>query len=201
MDGAIARMKDIVISNLYKSYDNNCVLNDLSIVLKSGQITALMAPSGAGKTTLLRILMNLETADAGSIEGLDDSRISTVFQEDRLCEQLNTIDNIRLVNTENTRKDIIEALKIVELGHAAYQKVSELSGGMRRRVSILRALMSKYDLLLLDEPFRGLDAETKKIVMLDTLKRCEGKTVLLVTHDSTELEVMGIQNCIHLPVQ
>ena len=157
-----------------------------------------MAPSGAGKTTLLRILMGLEQADGGTVGGLEGLRLSAVFQEDRLCERLDPVANIRLVNPGLSRETVLRALEGVGLDGCAGQKAEELSGGMRRRVAILRALLAPYDLLLLDEPFRGLDRKTKALVMEDTRRRCEGRTVLLVTHDPTELSPMEAETCLHL---
>ena len=86
-------MRDIEIKGLCKAFDGKQVLRDFSAVLPAGQVTGLMAPSGAGKTTLLRILMGLETQDRGIITGLDGLRLSAVFQEDRLCENLNPVSN------------------------------------------------------------------------------------------------------------
>ena len=79
----------------------------------------------------------------------------------------------------------------VGLAGCLRQPARELSGGMRRRVAILRALLAEYDLLFLDEPFKGLDRETKETVMADTRRRCAGRAVLLVTHDAAELDAMG----------
>ena len=90
-------MRDIEIKGLCKAFDGKQVLRDFSAVLPAGQVTGLMAPSGAGKTTLLRILMGLETPDRGTITGLEGLRLSAVFQEDRLCENLNPVSNLRLV--------------------------------------------------------------------------------------------------------
>ena len=90
-------MQDIVIRGLCKAFDGKQVLRDFSAALPAGQVTGLMAPSGAGKTTLLRILMGLETPDRGTITGLEGLRLSAVFQEDRLCENLNPVSNLRLV--------------------------------------------------------------------------------------------------------
>ena len=163
-----------MIQGLYKAFDGKQVLRDFSAVLPAGRVTGLMAPSGTGKTTLLRILMGLERPDRGTITGLQGLRLSAVFQEDRLCENLNPVSNLRLVTPALSR-----------------EPVRELSGGMRRRVAILRALLAEYDLLFLDEPFKGLDRETKEVVMADTRRRCDGRTVLFVTHDPTELEAMG----------
>ena len=184
-------MQDIVIRGLSKAFDGKQVLRDFSAVLPAGQITGLMAPSGAGKTTLLRILMGLEMPDRGTITGLQGLRLSAVFQEDRLCENLNPVSNLRLVTPTLSQSAAEEALTAVGLTDCLHQPVRELSGGMRRRVAILRALLAEYDLLFLDEPFKGLDRETKDVVMADTRRRCDGRTVLFVTHDPTELEAMG----------
>ncbi len=184
-------MQDIVIRGLCKAFDGKQVLRDFSAVLPAGQVTGLMAPSGAGKTTLLRILMGLETQDRGIITGLDGLRLSAVFQEDRLCENLNPVSNLRLVTPALSWEAAEAALATVGLTDCPCQPARELSGGMRRRVAILRALLTEYDLLFLDEPFKGLDQETKEIVMADTRRRCAGRTVLFVTHDPAELEALG----------
>ena len=184
-------MQDIVIRGLSKAFEGKQVLRDFSAVLPAGQVTGLMAPSGAGKTTLLRILMGLEMPDRGTITGLQGLRLSAVFQEDRLCENLNLVSNLRLVTPTLSQSAAEKALTAVGLTDCLHQPVRELSGGMHRRVAILRALLAEYDLLFLDEPFKGLDRETKEVVMADTRRRCDGRTVLFVTHDPTELEAMG----------
>ena len=185
-------MQDIVLHALCKSIGEKSVLRDVSGTLAAGRITGLMAPSGAGKTTLLRILMGLEQADSGRIDGLDGLRLSAVFQEDRLCDQLDGVSNLRLVTPSLSRAEARKALEAVGLADCIGQPTRELSGGQRRRVAILRGLLADYDLLILDEPFKGLDRETKQLVIEDTQRRCMGKTVLLVTHDPTELDALGV---------
>ena len=191
-------MEQIIISHLSKSYGENKVFSDFSAVFERGKTTCIMAPSGAGKTTLLRILTGLETADAGRIEGMDGLKKSMVFQEDRLCENLSVSANIRLVRQKKTwgrdqkeKKEIQEALESVGLAGNGDQQVRELSGGMKRRVALLRALYSDWDILFLDEPFKGLDEETKTQVMCYTKEKCRGKTVIFVTHERSEAEEMG----------
>lgn len=191
-------MKDIVIQNLEKAYGSKQVLSGFSAVLTAGTVTGLMAPSGGGKTTLLRILMGLESADGGTVTGLEGIRISAVFQEDRLCPSLTPEDNLLLVSPSLSRETARQALRAVGLTDCLSQKTRELSGGMRRRTAILRALLSDYDLLLLDEPFRGLDADTKALVMADLKARVQGRTVLLVTHDPSELNCVGAHTCLRL---
>lgn len=193
-------MRDIVIENLCKSYEGRPVLQDFSATLPAGHITGLMAPSGAGKTTLLRLLMGLEQPDAGTITGLEGLRLSVVFQEDRLCDDLSAVNNIRLVNPACSVQEVTRALEWVGLSGAFWQPARELSGGMRRRVAILRALLAEYDLLLLDEPFKGLDKTTKAVVMADTKQRISARTVLFVTHDASELEALGVSQTLSLPL-
>ena len=145
-------MQDIVMHALCKSFGEKSVLRDVSGTLAAGCITGLMAPSGAGKTTLLRILMGLEQADSGRIDGLDGLRLSAVFQEDRLCDQLDGVSNLRLVTPSLSRAEARNALEAVGLADCIGQPTRELSGGQRRRVAILRGLLADYDLLILDEP-------------------------------------------------
>lgn len=192
-------MQDIVIENLCKSYDGKRVLEHFSATLPAGSITGLMAPSGAGKTTLLRLLMGLETPDSGTITGLAGVRLSAVFQEDRLCDNLSAVSNIRLVNPLLSVQEVERALDLVGLADASRQPARELSGGMRRRVAILRALLADYDFLLLDEPFKGLDKATKDAVMADTKRRICDRTVLFVTHDASELDALGVGQTLSLP--
>ena len=191
-------MTDIVIHNISKSYAGKIVLNHFSAVVPAGKITCIMAPSGSGKTTLLRILMGLEDPDRGQITGLSGLRRSAVFQEDRLCENLNPIANIRLTAAHATIEQVLEAMHTVGLVNCESQPICEFSGGMKRRVAILRALMSQYDILFLDEPFRGLDTVTKEFVMKYTLESCKGFTVILVTHDPAEAEFFSAGQVIAL---
>lgn len=189
---------DIVLENIRKAFDGRIVLDDVSMVLPEGKVSCIMAPSGRGKTTLLKILMGVEQADSGKILGLEGKRRSVVFQEDRLCGNLTPVSNIRLVSPKLKEETVLSAMEKAGLSGCENQPVTELSGGMRRRVSILRALLAEYDLLLLDEPFKGLDAETKAQVIADAKERCRGKTTLLVTHDAAEAWAMGAVQIIEM---
>ena len=184
-------MEDIVIRSLCKAFDGKPVLQGFSATLPAGQVSCIMAPSGGGKTTLLRILLGLEAADSGQIHGLAGLRLSAVFQEDRLLENLGPVANIRLVNPRRTRGEVLAALVAVRLSGCEDQPVHELSGGMRRRVAILRALLAEWDVLLLDEPFKGLDEETKACVLDFVCRAVEGRTAVLVTHDAAEARALG----------
>lgn len=191
-------MEDIVLDKISKSFHGKEVLKDFSAVFPAGETTCITAPSGAGKTTLLRILMGLERQDGGQIHGLQGLRKSAVFQEDRLCDALTPVSNIRLVTPSLAVEQVLSAMQSVGLHGCETQPCRELSGGMRRRVALLRALMANYDVLFLDEPFKGLDEETKAVVIRETRRRCQGHTVLLVTHDPTEIDAMGADQMICL---
>ena len=181
----------ITLQDISKCYDGKKVLSHLSLTFPAGQVTAVMAPSGGGKTTLLRLLTGLDTPDAGEIQGMKNARLAVVFQEDRLCDALTAPTNIRLMTPSLSEAEVLEAMAQVGLVNCNQQPVREFSGGMRRRTAILRALLSDYDILLLDEPFKGLDEATKNLVMEDTRRRSKGHTVILVTHDSQEAAAMG----------
>lgn len=183
----------IRIRALSKSYQGICVLDALNLEIKKESMTAIMAPSGAGKTTLLRILMGFEEPDSGEITGLSGCRLSAVFQEDRLCQDLTAPLNIRLVNPQHGAAEVESAMEAVGLQHCASKQVQEFSGGMRRRTAILRALLAEYDVLLMDEPFQGLDETTKEAVIRDTRQRVKGKTVILVTHAAEEAHALGAE--------
>lgn len=181
----------IAIHKLCKAFDNKAVLRDFSCTMEDGCVTALMAPSGAGKTTLLRMLMGLETADSGEITGLSGKRLAAVFQEDRLLDFMTPVDNIRLPEPKLERAVILREMAAMGLTGCENQPVRELSGGMRRRVAILRALLCGADVIALDEPFKGLDEATRVRVIDETKRLCRGKTVLMVTHEAAEAERMG----------
>ena len=184
-------MNNICVKNLSKSFGDKLVFENLNIVIKCEKTTCIMAPSGAGKTTLLRILMGLESADRGSVSGLENKRFSAVFQEERLCEYMTAPDNIRLVTPTLGNQAVMQEMARLGLGDCYGQPVSELSGGMRRRVGILRALLAEYDVLFLDEPFKGLDDTLKEQVIAYVREKTRGKTVVFVTHDREEASVMG----------
>ena len=153
---------DIQIEHLDKAYGKNQVLKNFSAVIPEGKITCIMAPSGKGKTTLLNILLGLEPYDKGRIRGLEGRKKSAVFQEDRLCENLSSRANIRMIRERKISgcrefsKKMEEGLEALELKEWGNQPVRELSGGMKRRTAILRALLADWEILFMDEPLRGL---------------------------------------------
>lgn len=184
-------MKDIVLENIGISFGDNRVLSGLSHVFREGSVTCIEGPSGCGKTTLLNIIAGLCEPDEGSVSGVPE-KIAFVFQEDRLCEDYTVGANIRLVCGARMPAEKIDAL-LAELGLSGTEKkpVRDFSGGMKRRVAIARALAYEGELVILDEPFKGLDDALKKKAMDCVLAHCAGKTLICVTHDSAEAEYLG----------
>lgn len=151
----------------------------------------ITGPSGAGKTTLLHLLLGILPPDSGKIRGVRGKRLAAVFQEDRLCEFLSARKNIRIAAPDADEDEIGEHLARVGLDRAGGQRVSEMSGGMKRRVAIVRALICRAQILVLDEPLRGLDAQTRDLVYAYMNAHMGGRTVIAVTHDPDEGKRFG----------
>ncbi|MDE7229134.1 MAG: ATP-binding cassette domain-containing protein [Oscillospiraceae bacterium] len=178
--------------DIHKAFGDNVVLDGFSHEFSDGKVTAVLGKSGCGKSTLLNILMGLSAPDSGEITRPENCRISAVFQEDRLCENLTAGANIRLVTGKRFSKDeIASELAAIGLDGCESKPVRTLSGGMKRRTALLRALLAEYDVLFLDEPFKGLDMDTKQTVMAYCKEKINGKTVILVTHDMDECEFLA----------
>ena len=183
---------DICVEHLCKTYGMTTVLNDFSFVFPEGKTTCIMGRSGIGKTTLLSILMGIETADSGTVTGVEGKKLAAVFQENRLFENLDAIRNIEVV-TGRKQEEIKALLDELLLPAEERKPVATYSGGMKRRVAIARALLSDADILFLDEPLQGLDGETKEQVAGVMREQMQGKTVLLVTHEESECDFFGAE--------
>ena len=186
-------MEDIRLKALTKRYGDITALPPVTARFPAEETTVLLGPSGCGKTTLFRLLMGLERPTAGSISGVPEN-ISAVFQENRLLPEFSALTNIRLVTgTRVGEEDILSLLRSLGLGDWAHKPVKELSGGMGRRVAIARALLHPAELVLMDEPFKGLDTETRERVMALVQRCCRARTLLLITHDPAEAVFFGGQ--------
>lgn len=180
----------LIAENISKKFGENAVITGFSHVFSEGKSTAVLGKSGGGKTTLLNILMGLLSPDSGEVKR--GGKISALFQEDRLCENLTASANIRLVTGKRLSKAEINAeLAAVGLGDCENKPARVLSGGMKRRAAMLRALLCDYDILFADEPFKGLDEDTKRDVMRYFKVKTAGKTVVFVTHDKDECEALA----------
>ena len=184
---------EIRVNHLCKSYNGASVLRDVTFTAGDG-VTCVMAPSGCGKTTLLRILLDLETADSGTVSVPEGCRCAAVFQEDRLLEQLDAAGNLRFIlGREYDGARAAAVLTELGLGDVGGKSVLAFSGGMRRRLALARALLARSDALVLDEPFAGLDGETRQRAWSCILRRRGQRPVLLVTHDEEDAAGLGAQ--------
>jgi lipooligosaccharide transport system ATP-binding protein len=193
------------IANLFKKFGDNTVVNDLSLEIQPGECLGVIGPNGAGKTTTIRMSLGQTAADAGRIEAFGlpipaqvreaKKRIGVVTQFDSLDPDFNCAENLRVYGryfglpmaTIDAR--IPKLLEFAALQSKANAKPGELSGGMRRRLSLGRALINDPDLLLLDEPTTGLDPQARHL-MWERLKNLlqQGKSILLTTHFMDEAE-------------
>ena len=180
------------LNNISVRFDGKSVLSGCGLSLGDGERLALMGPSGCGKTTLLRVALSLQPPDTGSVSG-DPGRTAVVFQEPRLLPWRTAAENVNVVlsDTPETMPEALSMLERVELSDAGEKYPAELSGGMQQRVSIARALAFRPDLLVLDEPFRGLDDELRgrMVSLLNT--SLQSASLLLVTHSEEEAEALG----------
>lgn len=178
----------ITLENVSRSFEGRTVLKDVSLTLPEKGAVCFFGPSGCGKTTLLRLICGLDKPDTGKVIIPKGMRFSCHFQEDRLLPWYTAEDNIRL-GAEGT--DVQAWLDKVLLHEAGSLYPDELSGGMRRRVSLARALARESDVLILDEPVRELDEATAN-AMLELIRRSVGdRLLILVTHDRSQAERLG----------
>lgn len=180
-------MMNIELKNLHKNFGSKMLFDDLSYIFSS-QITVVQGESGCGKTTLLRMIAGLDKEYSGEILNVP-GRMACVFQEDRLLPWKSIYDNLMFVcselDEEEADRRINDVLKLFGIYESRYMRPEKLSGGMKRRVALARAYIYDADLLLLDEPFKGLNSEMKHQVADDFLAmiRDRGKTAVIVTHD------------------
>ena len=185
---------ELKVNHLSKSFGALHVLEQVTLSLRSGRIYCLMGPSGSGKTTFFRILLGLEQADSGSLAGMEGIRTSAVFQENRLCESFTPVDNIAMVIPGRSSRSRIQAreelLRLLP-EESLSRPVSPLSGGMKRRVAIVRALSVPSDMILMDEPFTGLDEHTKMNVIRYIRDKTNDKLVIISTHQEEDVALLN----------
>lgn len=188
---------DIVLDNIRKTYGDNVVFDGFSARFPEGRLRCIMGPSGGGKTTLLRLVLGLERPDGGTISGVPEKK-AAVFQEDRLCPGASAVENVLLVTGRRKAGEARELLAALGLGDSLDKPARELSGGMRRRAALARAMLADAELLALDEPFKGLDEESRRTAMEILRRYLPGRTTLFVTHDREEAESFD-RNILFIP--
>ena len=175
------------IKNITKKFGRKTVIKKFNLSLERGERIAISSPSGSGKTTLLRIIAGLEKHYDGEVKL--GGKVSLMFQEDRLFQHATVLENLCCV-CENNSQEAIRILKKLGLSDTANMFPSELSGGMKRRVALARALLYDADIVLLDECFTGLDAATKELVAKVVNEYTKDKTVILISHSKEESRLL-----------
>lgn len=178
----------IRVEGLSLSYGSQQVLKNCSLVVEKGSHVALMGPSGCGKTTLINVIAGLVQPDSGRVETC--GTVTYVFQEPALFPWLTAAENINVVLSDgpDTLPLAQHWLEEAGLADCAAKYPHQLSGGQKQRIAICRALAFGGEILLLDEPLKGLDPDTRERVAALILRESSGKTLLLVTHDPWEAE-------------
>ena len=205
LDGAVT------LKNLFKSYGDRVVVDDVSLEIKAGEFFSMLGPSGCGKTTTLRMIGGFEQPDSGSVfidkrdvtnDEPEERPLNTVFQNYSLFPHLNVRENVKFgLRFENKftksskpeEQRVGEALELVQLGSFGERRVHQLSGGEQQRVALARALILEPSVLLLDEPLGALDAQLRSRLQIElaTLQRQIGITFIYVTHDQHEAFTMS----------
>ena len=196
-------MNIIRVSNVHKKYSNINILNDINLTVEEGEIIGLIGPSGSGKTTLVKSIMGMEKIDSGYIELLAKrmpnlqvlSNIGYMAQSDALYEELTGKENLEFfcklfkLSKDKIKERIEYTSKLVNLENELSKRVSNYSGGMKRRLSLAISLIQDPTLLILDEPTVGIDPKLRFSIWneLKALK-AQGKTIIITTHVIDEAE-------------
>ena len=178
------------IDNVNIKFDNKIIYENFSIDFEDNKINCIVGASGCGKTTLLNYICDYLLKN--------NIKVSYVFQEDRLIPWKSIFDNLRLViknkhNKEDINKKIDDILSILDIKEAKFLYPDELSGGMKQKVNIARALLYDFNVLLLDEPFRSLDIKIKNSIMnlIRTISKEKEITIILVSHNKDEVKALA----------
>lgn len=200
--------KIVEINNITKTFDEHLVLDNINLYINQNEFVTLLGPSGCGKTTLLRLIGGFEMQDEGQIlfdgNPLIDTpahkrEINTVFQNYALFPNMNVYDNvafglkIKKMDSEDIKREVNKALKLVKLVGYEQRRIDQLSGGQQQRVAIARAIVNKPKLLLLDEPLGALDLKLRQDMQyeLKEMQKALGISFLFVTHDQEEALTMS----------
>lgn len=175
----------VELNNVSKYFSGEKVLSDFSCRIGDSGLTIISGPSGSGKTTLARIISGIDEDFSGERITDRELKVTYIFQEDRLISGLSALENVSLVSDRNTAEKI---LKSFGLDGNLDKKPDQLSGGMKRRTAVARALAYGGDLLVADEPFKGLDSELKSVVYDALISFSKKHAVILISHDREDIE-------------
>jgi ABC-2 type transport system ATP-binding protein len=196
-------MDIVIVSNVVKKYSNNTILNNISLNVKEGEIIGFIGPSGSGKTTLVKSIIGMEKVDSGYIELFNKkvpnlqvlNEIGYMAQSDALYEELTGKENLEFfcklfrLSKSKIKERVEYTSKLVDLENNLSKKVSNYSGGMKRRLSLAISLVQDPKLLILDEPTVGIDPKLRFSIWNELKKlKAQGKTIILTTHVIDEAE-------------
>ena len=178
----------VELKGVSKKFDT-ILFEDFNIIFEKGKTTVLLGNSGCGKTALINILLGFLKPDKGYADLGGAERVSVVFQENRLINSINVLNNLLCVNNDDKLcKEVLEKLNLKD---SLLKYPEELSGGMKRRVALARAIVYGGDLFIMDEPFNGIDIILKERLMPMVKSVLHGKTAVLITHEIQEAVNMG----------
>ena len=190
--------KIISIQNINKKYCENIIFNNFKIDFYENKINCILGKSGCGKSTLLNIISGIVENDNNDFKGIENFRISYIFQDDRLIDWLTVEDNIKLVikkyySEKEINRLCEKYLKLVGIYEYKNYYPQMLSGGIRQRVNIARAFIYPSKIIIMDEPFKSIDIKNKQIIMenFKTILKKDNRTVLFVTHNIDEVLYLG----------
>ena len=186
----------IELKNVSKSFDDKKVLDSFSAVFEDGMYL-LKGPSGIGKTTCIRLILGLLEPDEGEIKKPDNMRFSVCFQENRLFEKETVLTNILAVNEGVSVTDATSAILELLPADSLNKKAGELSGGMKRRLAVIRAMLHESECVILDEPLTGLDDEAREKTIAFIKERLNGRLLIVTSHDERglgDLEAVNIDS-------
>ena len=183
----------IELKNVSKSFDDKKVLDSFSAVFEEGGYL-LKGPSGIGKTTCIMLILGLLKPDKGEVLLSEGMRFAVCFQENRLFEKETVLTNVLAVNEGVSVTDASSAILELLPSDSLNKKAGELSGGMKRRLSVIRAMLHDSDCVILDEPFTGLDDESRSKTIAFIRKHLNGRLLIVTSHDERGLNDLQVVN-------
>ena len=181
----------IELKNVSKSFDDNKVLDQFSAVFAEGGYL-LKGPSGIGKTTCIMLILGLLKPDGGEVILPEGTRFAVCFQENRLFEKETVLTNVTAVNGNVSVTDATSAILELLPSDSLNKKAGELSGGMKRRLAVIRAMLHESDCVILDEPFTGLDNESRSNTIAFIRKHLNGRLLIVTSHDERGLDDLKV---------
>lgn len=185
----------VSLKNIYKSFDSKKIFEDFSLEIKKGEKIAIIGETGSGKTTLVNLILKNIKPDKGSVFVTDS--LSIAFQENRLLEDFTVLENLKIVK-QMSQNECNKYLESMNLNENSDTLVKNLSGGMKRRLSLLRALIFPSKLLILDEAVREIDSNTREIILKNIKKYSKDRALIYITHEKEDIQKLGIERIINL---